>query len=67
MSPHPTHKGVTPVKEASAFDYVPDGSGRDLYIIRSYGLKRNYKSGFREFERGLRTGSTTPMMDSRQI
>ena len=65
MSPHPTQKGVTPVKEASAFDYVPDGSGRDLYIIKSYGLKRNYKSGFREFERGLRTGSTTPMMDSR--
>jgi hypothetical protein len=33
-----------PRKEATAFDYTPDGSGRDLYIIRNYGLKRNYRS-----------------------
>ena len=63
----PTQKSVTPVKEATAFDYTPDGSGRDSYIIRSFGLKRNYRSGYREFEKGLRTGSTTPIMDSRQI
>ena len=56
-------KTVTPVKEATAFDYTPDGSGRDSYIIRAYGLKRDYRSGFKEFERGLRSGSTTPVMD----
>ena len=31
-----------PCKAASAIDYIPDGSGRDSYIIRAYGLKRNY-------------------------
>jgi hypothetical protein len=33
-----------PQKEATAFDYVPDGNGRDLYIIQNYGLKHNYRS-----------------------
>ena len=40
----PIQKGVTAKKDATAFDYKPDGSGRDLYIINNYGLKRNYKS-----------------------
>ena len=35
---------ITPRKEATAFDYTPDGSGRDGYIIRNYGLKANYRS-----------------------
>jgi hypothetical protein len=56
---------VTPTKEPTAFDYIPDGSGRDSYIIRSFGLKRNYRSKFREFESQLRSGSHTPMMDAR--
>ena len=66
LGPLHAHKGVTPVKEATAFDYTPDGSGRDSYIIRSFGLKRDYRSGYKDFERGLRSGSTTPIMDSRQ-
>lgn len=33
-----------PFKGATAIDYVPDGHGRDTYIIRNYGLKANYKS-----------------------
>ena len=58
---------ITPRKEATAFDYAPDGSGRDLYIIRNYGLKANYRSKYREFERDLRSGSPTPNMDARRI
>ena len=58
---------ITPRKEATAFDYTPDGSGRDLYIIRNYGLKANYRSKYREFEKGLRSGSPTPNMDARAI
>ena len=56
---------ITPRKEATAFDYPPDGSGRDLYIIRNYGLKANYRSEYREFEKALRGSSPTPQMDSR--
>lgn len=67
LSPSPTHKGVTPHKDATAFDYKPDGSGRDLYVIQSFGLKRDYKSNFRKFEQGLREGQTTPIMDARQM
>jgi len=54
-----------PRKEATAFDYVPDGSGRDLYIIRNYGLKRNYKSQHKYFESNLREEIVTPMMDAK--
>ena len=46
---------VIPRKEATAFDYVPDGSGRDSYVIFNYGLKANYRSGYKDFERGLRS------------
>lgn len=52
-------------KEATAFDYVPDGSGRDSYVIFNYGLKANYRSSFREFERGLRGEEGTPLMDAK--
>ena len=65
-SPIPSPRQSAPRKEATAFDYTPDGSGRDLYVIRNYGLKRNYKSYFHDFERGLRAGLTTPIMDQRQ-
>jgi hypothetical protein len=37
-------KGVTPKKDATAFDYKPDGTGRDSYIINAFGLKNDYKS-----------------------
>ena len=65
------HKGVpkhspAPRKEATAFDYVPDGSGRDSYIIFNYGLKANYRSKYQEFEKGLRSRQATPLMDARQ-
>ena len=57
-----------PQKEATAVDYIPDGNGRDSYIIRNYGLKANYQSKYKEFERGLRiNGSPTPAMDQLQI
>jgi len=56
---------VTACKEATAFDYPPDGSGRDSYIIRNYGLKANYRSQFREFEKGLRSDIHTPAMNQR--
>ena len=45
-----------PRKEPTAFDYVPDGSGRDSYVIFNYGLKANYRSGYKEFEKDLRSG-----------
>ena len=61
----PVHH-AQPRKEATAFDYVPDGSGRDSYVIFNYGLKANYRSGYKEFERDLRSGTSTPMMDARQ-
>lgn len=57
--------GVTPHKDATAIDYIPDGTGRDTYITKSFGLKRNYKSSFREFEKSLRDHTDTPVMDSR--
>jgi len=44
-----------PSKEATAFDYVPDGTGRDGYVIFNYGLKTNYRSGYKDFERNLRS------------
>ena len=50
------HRRVSqPRKEETAFDYVPDGTGRDSYIIFNYGLKANYRSSYKEFERGLRS------------
>jgi hypothetical protein len=42
----PMHHAAAPRKEATAFDYKPDGSGRDSYVIFNYGLKRNYRSQF---------------------
>lgn len=67
------HKGrasnsySSPKKDATAFDYVPDGTGRDSYVIFNYGMKANYNSNFHEFERGLRAPiDDTPMMDGRQ-
>lgn len=61
----PVYKGVTPKKDATAFDYKPDGSGRDLYIINSFGLKRNYKSTNREHEHSLRNRVETPVTDNK--
>lgn len=54
-----------PRKEPTAFDYVPDGSGRDLYVIRCDGLKRNFKSNHKEFENNLRSEIVTPIMDAK--
>ena len=54
-----------PRKEATAFDYVPDGTGRDAYIIFNYGLKANYRSAYNTFQRDLRSHQQTPMMDAR--
>jgi len=56
-------KGVAPRKDATAFDYIPDGSGRDKYIINAFGLKHDYKSDYQTFQRGLRSGQETPIMD----
>lgn len=56
-------KGVTPKKDATAFDYKPDGTGRDVYIINHFGLKNDYKSDYLTFQRGLRSKQETPMMD----
>lgn len=60
--PKPT---VIPRRDATAFDYVPDGSGRDSYVIFNYGLKTNYRSDYKGFERGLRGRQETPLMDSK--
>lgn len=57
---------VAPRKDATAFDYVPDGSGRDSYVIFNYGLKANYRSGYNNFQKDLRSGHATPVMDARQ-
>ena len=56
-----------PNKEATAFDYVPDGTGRDLYVINNYGLKRNYRSQWCTFEHNLRERVSTPMMDAKVL
>lgn len=48
-------KSIAPKKDATAFDYVPDGSGRDSYVIFNYGLKANYRSSYKKFERDLRS------------
>lgn len=67
LGPNLPSSSVTPKKDATAFDYKPDGTGRDLYVIQLHGLKRNYKSDHREFEKVLRSGQATPVMDARQI
>lgn len=67
MGPRPTHVGVTPRKDSTAIDYVQDGTGRDTYIIKAFGLKRDYKSSHREFEKFLRQDQGTPMMDAKQL
>ena len=59
------YRGVVPKKDATAFDYKPDGSGRDSYIIRNYGLKRNYRSCHRDYEKSMREAQATPVMDHR--
>ena len=46
---------AAPKKDATAFDYVPDGTGRDSYVIFNYGLKANYRSSYRGFENDLRS------------
>ena len=66
MKGKPKPKYVGPQKAATAFDYVPDGSGRDSYVIFNYGLKANYRSAYKNFERDLRSRHETPIMDSRQ-
>lgn len=50
----PTKRYSVPRKDATAFDYVPDGSGRDSYVIFNSGLKRNHRSQWKEFESKLR-------------
>ena len=65
LGTNPVSNTITPKKDATAFDYIPDGTGRDTYIINGFGLKRNYKSSYREFEKTLRSESCTPMMDTR--
>lgn len=67
LGPNLPYHGVTPKKDASAFDYVPDGTGRDTYIIKGFGLKRDYKSDHREHEKSLRMSTGTPVMDARQM
>ena len=58
---------IAPRKDATAFDYIPDGTGRDTYIIYNYGLKANFKSDFKGYERSLRSPIATPVMDNRQL
>jgi hypothetical protein len=33
LGPLPTHAGITPRKDETAIDYIPDGTGRDTYIM----------------------------------
>lgn len=63
QNPLHAHNRNSPIpnKDATAVDYIPDGNGRDSYIIRNYGLKANYQSKYKDFERNLRiSGSPTP-------
>ena len=66
-STHGSAPYVAPQKDATAVDYIPDGSGRDNYIIRSFGLKRNYRSNYKNYERSLRSHEQTPLMDARAM
>jgi hypothetical protein len=51
-------------KEATAFDYISDGSGRDSYILQnSGGLKREYKGGHANFTGSLRQHEDTPYIN----
>ena len=52
-------------RDAQAFDYKPDGSGRDQYVIFNYGLKNNYRDQYKCFEKSLRKDTETPMMDQK--
>jgi len=65
LSPMKTRTKPVPQKETTAFDYPPDGSGRDSYIIRSQGLKREYRSKHSIFENYLRTDESTPYMNAK--
>ena len=58
----PSHMAA-PRKDAAPIDYIPDGTGRDTYIIKAFGLKRDYKSNCNDYINSLRGGEATPMMD----
>ena len=63
--PPPSARGVcapSPQKEATVFDYISDGSGRDFYITHnSGGLKTTYRRGFADFKASLRTYDNTTL------
>ena len=68
MRRHNTHTSPVPNRDPGTVDYVPDGQGRDSYIIRNYGLKANYRSSYKAYERSLRCNTEgTPNMDAEQI
>lgn len=54
LGPNPVHVAPTAKKESTAINYIQDGTGRDTYIIKAFGLKRDYQSSHREFEKILR-------------
>jgi len=58
---------AAPRKESSAMDYIPDGTGRDTYIIKAFGLKRDYQSDCNNYVNSLRITEHTPMMDKRAM
>jgi hypothetical protein len=67
VNPLKNHNSNQPIpnKNSAPFDYIPDGNGRDSYIIHNYGLKRNYQSKYQEYQQNLRINpESTPCMDA---
>ena len=50
---------------AGLTDYVPDGNGRDTYIIQNQGLKRDFITKHSVFENYLRSQDQTPTADQK--
>ena len=68
-SPNKTKYGgfvrPSPQKMAGLTDYIPDGNGRDTYIIQNQGLKRDFITKHSVFENYLRTQEQTPTADQK--
>jgi hypothetical protein len=62
----PAHM-TAPRKESTALEYIPDGTGRDTYIINAFGFKRDYKSNCNDYVHSLRSVEHTPVMDKRSL
>lgn len=65
LSPRVSPRQAIARRDERPVEYMPDGSGRDTYIINAYGFKRNYRDPA-TFDSLMRGHEPTPTMDLMQ-